>query len=154
MLVLVRVDDRLLHGQIVCAWAPYLKATALVVASDEAAGDSLSGEIMKSCGYEGMKVQVESVEEASRDRGLSGAGRVILVVADIKDAMRIYDGGVKFRSINIGNVHHEDGGRRFSPSVMLDGADEAMLERFESFGVEIEIRDVPASAPVMYASRR
>ncbi len=154
MIMLVRVDDRLLHGQIVCAWVPYLKATSLVVASDDAAGDSLASEIMESCGHEGLKVHVESVAEASRDTGFSGVERVILVVGDIKDAMRVYDGGLKFSSINIGNVHHEDGGRRLSPSVMLDAADEEMLERFKSLGVEIDIRDVPASASVLYASRR
>lgn len=154
MIILVRVDDRLLHGQIVCAWVPYLKATSLVVASDGAAGDSLASEIMESCGHEGLKVHVESVEEASRAKGISGTERVILVVGDIKDAMRIYEGGIKFPSINIGNVHHEDGGRRLSPSVTLDNADEEMLERFKSLGVEIDIRDVPAGASVLYASRR
>ena len=41
MVILVRVDDRLLHGQIICSWVPYLKADSLIVCSDEAASDKL-----------------------------------------------------------------------------------------------------------------
>jgi len=62
--------------------------------------------------------------------------------------MRLYEGGFRFSSLNIGNVHHGDGGRKISLSVILNGEDEKLMERFESLGVKIDVRDVPTAEPV------
>lgn len=153
MIALVRVDDRLLHGQIICAWVPYARADSLIVASDEAAGDSLASEIIESCGCKGLSVHVKKIKETVRyiESGVSAGERIILIVGSLRDAMRIYEDGMGFKKLNIGNIHHEhDGGRRVSPSVIINSEDEAVIERFEELGVGIEIRDVPASAPVSY----
>ena len=155
MISLVRVDDRLLHGQIICAWVPYVKADALVIASDEAAADSVAREVMSSCAYKGLRVDVDTIEEVVRDAasGKTNGARVILIVGGLKDAMRVYEDGVKFSTLNIGNIHHNgDGGRAIAPSVIIDGDDERLIERFISMGVIIDIRDVPASSPVKYVT--
>jgi PTS system mannose-specific IIB component len=155
MISLVRVDDRLLHGQIICAWVPFVDADSLVVASDEAAGDELTREMMGSCEHPGLGVEVKTVDEAVVDLSGEGSkdGSVILIVADLKDALKIYEKGVRFKSLNIGNVHHDDHGRVISPSVILDAGDEAIIERFLEDGVSIDIRNVPASEPVTYSPR-
>lgn len=149
MLVFVRVDDRLLHGQIICAWVPYIKADALMVASDEAAGDSLAAEIIGSCGYKGLNVYVKNIHEAAGYITGDGAERIILIVGELKDAMRIFEDGVRFRTLNIGNIHHEDG-RKVTPYMIVNCEDERLIEKFRELGVSIDIRDVPASAPVDY----
>lgn len=157
MITLIRVDDRLLHGQIVCAWVPFVRANALIVASDEAAGDSIVREIMASCGYKGLSVAVESIEDVVRhiSSGGDGDSRTILVVGELKDAMRIYEAGMKFETLNIGNIHHgENGGRMLSPSVIINSEDEAIIERFEKMGVRIDIRDVPTGVAVVYSRGR
>ncbi|MFQ5735736.1 MAG: PTS sugar transporter subunit IIB [Thermodesulfobacteriota bacterium] len=151
MVKLVRVDDRLLHGQIICAWVPFIEADTLVVASDEAAKDVLVSEIIESCGQNCINVYVKSVEETVE---FLNAGtedeRVILVVGDLRDAMKIYKAGMRFSSINVGNIHHEDHGRRVTSSVIVNSEDESILDSFEALGVEIDIRDVPASEPTAY----
>lgn len=151
MIILVRVDDRLLHGQIICAWVPFMKADSLLVASDEAAGDSLVSEIIGSCGYKGLNVYVKSIDDAvGRLRGDGSAKeRTILIVGDLKDALRIYDMGIRFTSINLGNIHHEDG-RRITPYLIVNREDEEILRRFRRMGVSIDVRDVPASPPAEY----
>jgi mannose/fructose/N-acetylgalactosamine-specific phosphotransferase system component IIB len=156
MITLIRVDDRLLHGQIVCAWVPFVRANALIIASDEAAGDSLVKEIMASCCYEGLSVAVESIDEVVRhvSSGEDGGSRTILVVGELKDAMRIYDAGMKFDALNIGNIHHGDNGRMLSPSVIINSEDESILDRFEKMGVRIDIRDVPTGVAVAYSRGR
>lgn len=144
MVILIRVDDRLLHGQIICSWVPFIKADSLVVASDEAAADSLVSEIISACGCNELSVIVKSVTDTAAY--LSGEGvssRVMLVVGELKDAMRLYELGMKFPSINLGNIHHEDDGRAITPSIIVNGEDEALLRRFRDMGVTIEIRDVP-----------
>lgn len=151
MLKLVRVDDRLLHGQIICAWVPFIQADSLVVASDEAAKDALVSEIIESCGQDCINVSVKSVDETmSFLAGSSPDERVILVVGDLKDALRIFKAGVKFTSINLGNIHHEVDGRKLTPSVIVNSEDEAVISTFRELGVEIDIRDVPGSEPADY----
>lgn len=156
MIILVRVDDRLLHGQIICAWVPFIKADSLVVASDEAAGDSLVSEIIESCGCKGLSVHVKKVTDAIDyiTKNGSGAERVILIVGDLRDALRIYQEGFRFNSLNLGNIHHEDNGRKITPSVIINSEDEKIIKKLEESGVAIDIRDVPASSSVPYVHER
>ena len=95
-----------------------------------------------------MKRVREGVEYAANG---PAEERIMLVVGDLRDAMRLYDEGMRFTSINLGNIHHE--GRRITPSIIVDTGDEDIMERFEALGVEIEIRDVPRNAPVEYRRR-
>ena len=151
--IFIRVDDRLLHGQIICSWVPFIKADALIVASDEAASDALASEIIESCGCKALKVIVKRVDDVySFLAGSLFADRqLILIVADLKDAMRVYESGMRFATLNIGNIHHDDNGLRIAPSVIIDCDDECIIERLESMGVTIDIRDVPGSSPIPYS---
>ena len=145
MVILIRVDDRLLHGQIICSWVPFVNADSLVVASDEAASDSLVSEIISACGCNELSVIVKSVADTvAYLNGDGGAeARVMLVVGELRDAMRLYELGMKFSSINLGNIHHEDNGRVITPSIIVNSEDEAVLRRLRDLGVSIEIRDIP-----------
>ena len=145
MVILIRVDDRLLHGQIICSWVPFINADSLVVASDEAASDSLVSEIISACGCNELSVIVKSVADTvAYLNGDGGAeARVMLVVGELRDAMRLYELGMKFSSINLGNIHHEDNGRVITPSIIVNSEDEAVLRRLRDLGVSIEIRDIP-----------
>ncbi len=151
MVSLVRVDDRLLHGQIICAWVPFMKADMLIVASDEAASDSIVSDIISSCGHKGLGVQVKSLKDAVSY--LEGAAdvKVILILGDLADAMRVYELGLRFGSINLGNIHHEENGRRMTPSVIVDDDDVVIMDRLRSLGVKVVIQDVPASLPREYS---
>jgi PTS system mannose-specific IIB component len=151
MVILVRVDDRLLHGQIICSWVPYLKADSLIVCSDEAASDKLLSGIMSECASDGLSVHVDKVDDAVRRMREADNGRTILVVGALKDAVRVYDAGLTFSSLNIGNVHHEENGRRITQSVILDNEDEAIIQRLGERGVKIDIRDVPTREAVEYS---
>ena len=152
MVILIRVDDRLLHGQIICSWVPFIKADSLVVASDEAASDSLVSEIISACGCNELSVIVKSVADTvAYLNGDGGAeARVMLVVGELRDAMRLYELGMKFSSINLGNIHHEDNGRVITPSIIVNSEDEAVLRRLRDLGVSIEIRDIPRNESRSY----
>ncbi|MEK7880411.1 MAG: PTS sugar transporter subunit IIB [Deltaproteobacteria bacterium] len=156
MIALVRVDDRLLHGQVLAAWVPFTKADMLVVASDEAASDSvLKGAIESEADGEGLRVVVESVRDVAKDTaaGAFEKNRAMFIVNCLKDAMRLYEEGFKFASLNIGNIHHKTNGRVVTRSVILDDEDERVIERFEGMGVNIDIRDIPTKPAVPYARR-
>lgn len=149
MAFFIRVDDRLIHGQTMCAWVPYVEATSLVVASDKVAADKVKSSIMTNCCFDEIPVCVKSVEELLTDENrecLSG-DRVLLIVADLKDAMRLFEGGVKFDSVNIGNLHYTQESKRISRTVSFDIEDEKIINEFIDKGVAIDIREVPDSQP-------
>lgn len=152
MVIMVRVDDRLLHGQIICSWVPHTKADSLVVASDEAAGDDLVKEIISSCAHKDLDVEVVGVEEAVSEvlEGCFDKSKVIIIVGNLQDAMRLYEDGMRFTTLNIGNLHHEQDGHMITPSVIVNPRDEEIIERFMSIGVEIDIRAVPRSPAVTF----
>ena len=155
MFTLVRVDDRLLHGQVLRAWVPSTEADLLVVASDEAASDAFRTSVMKACSEEGLRVFVRKVDDVAGESrgGAFETHRVIIIVKDLSDAMRLTKSGVEFSSLNIGNLHHTGGGRALTKTVIVDEADEKLIEDFENMGVEIDIRDTPAMSPVKYTRR-
>lgn len=148
----LRVDDRLIHGQTMCAWVPYVDATSLVVASDDVAADKVKSSIMTSCCCDEIDVCVKSVDELLDDPNkecLQGE-RVLLIVGDIKDAMRLYEGGVKFETLNIGNLHYKEETKQVSRTVSFDKEDEAIISDLSGAGVNIDIREVPDSEPVEF----
>ena len=82
----LRVDDRLLHGQIICSWVPYIRAEYLMVVSDEAASDCLVSEIISACGSCELGVLVKSVSEAVRylKNEADPSTRFMLVVGELQ----------------------------------------------------------------------
>ena len=84
MLVFTRIDDRLIHGQVVEGWVNYLKATAIMVADDRVASNALQRSIIEISVPEGLSVFIGTVEEiCSRLKGsTSGDERAILLFFD------------------------------------------------------------------------
>ncbi len=154
-MLLVRVDDKLLHGQVLGAWAPSLGANLLIVASDEVAGDSFRASVMRACAERELDVVVSPVDDVVRDilSGKLDADEAILVVSSIGDAYRLHEQGLVFSSLNIGNVHHKEDGRKICLSVILDPHDEDLIERFEEADILIDIRDIPLREPIEYEKR-
>lgn len=152
MKLFVRIDDRLLHGQVLEAWVPYLIAHSVLVASDEIAGAGLQSALIKACHIKDVDVTVMGVEEALKVIVSDGRTHMtmLVIVGSLTDAMRLYEGGARFDSLNIGNVHHRGGGRVVTPSVELDSEDEDIIKRLRSAGVEVEIRTLPSRPSVRY----
>ena len=166
-IVLVRVDDRLVHGQTVEAWAPFCKATGIVVASDEAKKNRIQKIAIESCSSNILAIKVEGIEELLGDRessklpthpsdgrpenlccGGKNTDRVIVIFSTLKDLMQAYNKGLRFSHINIGNIHHNGKGKKLTPSVYLDKEDEDILQNLLRLGVEVDIRAVPSDRPV------
>ncbi|MBI5233015.1 MAG: PTS sugar transporter subunit IIB [Deltaproteobacteria bacterium] len=157
MVFLTRVDDRLLHGQIMATWVPFLKADTVVVASDEVASSAIRKAAIMSCAYAGFMVKVETIKAAAEDVtnvGLSNS-RVILIVATLDDAVRLYEQGFRFKSLNIGNLHHDssEGSRHVTDSVSLNTEDYELICRLEKLGVDIDFSDVPGRGGIFGAKR-
>lgn len=144
-LALARVDNRLVHGQVLEAWVPALEADAILVADDEAAADPFARAAMQLAIPEDVAFSVLPVEAAAAR--LAGAGppgrRTLLLLREVDDAARLVEKGGALSSLNLGNVHFRPGRVQVTGSVHLDRAELARLEALEARGVAVELRAVP-----------
>lgn len=149
-IVLVRVDDRLVHGQVVAAWVPFCKATRLIVASDEVNNNQIQKIAIESCSSTVLTVKVRGIDEALKDMNSEDIKkeRVIILFSTLKDLFHAYNKGFIISNVNIGNIHHDNKGKMITPSVYIDKEDEDALNGLIKKGVELEIRAVPSDRSV------
>jgi PTS system mannose-specific IIB component len=150
VIALVRVDNRLLHGQILEAWIPRLAIREVVVADDAAAADDLARAAMTLCVPPDLPVHVVAVGEVPW-RELAGAPhRVLVLVRDVAALSRAREGGLSPElapRVNLGNVHFGAGRRPVTPSVFLAGPELEALRALAAEGFEIEARAIPSEPP-------
>jgi len=138
----VRIDNRLIHGQIIETWLPYTGAKTVVVANDHLAADIMQQQIMTLAipgNIVSMFVSVKGLEEAVKTLDSS----YLILFHNCSDARRAYEEGVSFETINIGNVHYSPGKRQLSPSVAVSEEDETCLRFFSKNGILLDFRCVP-----------
>ena len=150
MIALVRVDNRLLHGQILETWIPRLRIEEVVVADDEAAGSELARAAMTLCVPPDLPIRVLPVKDVPwAELGASGR-RVLVLVRDVAALGAARIGGLVpalVRTVNLGNVHFGPGRRPVSPSVFLAAAELEALRELARAGFELEARAIPSEPP-------
>ncbi len=151
MIILYRVDDRLVHGQVVEGWVPHLHAEELAVVSDEIAGDEMRRAIMRFATPEGVDLKIMTVAEAAAY--LPGAEKsprkVLLLLPGLEEAVALMDKGVKITTLNVGGMHYSAGKHlSIGKAIFLNDRDCAALKTLSLAGVRMEGRGVPSDPPV------
>jgi len=148
-IALVRVDNRLVHGQIIEAWVPFIKATCIFVVDDDVAGDFFRETVIKMAVPHGVEVLVYSVETFVRlaPYRQDGKKKAIVLFSNIADALRAYNLGFPFQNLNVGNVYNESCRRQLSACVLLNDRDLEGLRELLAKDVQIELRRVPRERP-------
>jgi mannose/fructose/N-acetylgalactosamine-specific phosphotransferase system component IIB len=145
-IVLARIDNRLIHGQVLEAWVPSTRADCIVVANDQVAGLSLQSRLMAAAVPKNIKVFIGSLEDVNisllSDEFIGN--RILLLFENSRDALRGHQLGMQFDSLNLGNMHAGDGKIRFSCTLALDNADIDNLSQLEEEGVSIACQCIPA----------
>jgi mannose/fructose/N-acetylgalactosamine-specific phosphotransferase system component IIB len=149
-LVLVRMDDRLIHGQVVGGWLPVIQAERIVVVSDRAAADPLQTGLMRMAVPDGVAVDVLTVDEAaaSSKRGL-GEERVLLLASGRSRTGWLVDLGVPICPGEFGRRHDAPGRAMVAPHLAFT-TDEKNIVKPAVFQREsgFETRPLPGDVPV------
>lgn len=150
MLTLVRIDDRLIHGQVVEGWLPVLKAQRVVVVCDQAAADPTTRALMELSVPPSVALDVLTVASAPSTLKNAAASpeRVLTLVPGPQEALALHEAGVPFSSVNVGGLHYAAGTVQLGRAIYLDAADIDCLEALASRGVRVEGRAVPSEAPL------
>jgi len=151
VIALVRVDNRLLHGQVLEAWMPRLGATTVVVADDEAALSPLARAAMTLCVPCEIPARVERLADVDF-AGLAESKAVVMVlVRDVAGLIEATKRGLtpaRAPLLNLGNVHFAVGRRPVTPSVFLTAGELESLKGLAAAGYLVEARAVPTEAPL------
>lgn len=153
-ITLVRVDNRLVHGQILEAWLPFTHSSCIIVADDEVAGDFFRETVIRMAVPREVEVIVCSVEDCARNYShMPGQGKkAIVLFSTVADACRAFKAGFTFRRLNLGNVHHDRNDAekiRYSSCVFLDNDDITCIRTLiDTAGVQVELRRIPQEDPV------
>jgi PTS system mannose-specific IIB component len=145
-IVLARIDSRLVHGQVLEAWVPYVNADCIVVANDEVAGASFQRMVMQAAVPSSLKLIIGTLEETVSILSSTDLlkKRVLLLFARSEDALKVCELGVTYPKLNLGNMHSSQGKDRYTCTIALDQQDIETLQLVEERGVTIVSQCVPA----------
>ena len=141
--VYVRIDNRLLHGQVVQFWIPHLSVEKLLVADDEVFGSEAMQTIYRMALPEHVQLAVMPTAELAEKFSALGEESSLVLIRTIDDAKSALDGGCPFERIMIGNVHASPERTRVTDAVYLSEHETNVLCDMRRRGVEIEIQTFP-----------
>lgn len=144
-IILYRVDERLIHGQVVVGWSNSLSIDRIVLVNDQVAKNPWERELYLACIPPEMKAIILSVDEASTkilENGFEGEKTLIIVDSPF-DILRMMEKGVKIDSINLGGVGSKVGRKKILSYLFLTAEEISAFKRIISTGIRCECRDVP-----------
>lgn len=143
-LLCLRIDDRLLHGQVGVTWANTLGSNLIVVANDDVVNDPVQQSLMEMVVTDEVGIRFFTIEKTIIALPKAGPKQQIFVVCKSpKDALRLIEGGVDFQTINIGNIHNTEKGKRIHRSLALTDDDIAAFKKLHELGIELQVQSIP-----------
>ena len=143
-IIFARVDDRLIHGQIVQAWLPELNVDEVLIPFSKGNEARLNRGLLRlSLPYEYELTILDS--PAAARRANESNRRIFLLMGSLKEAADLIKDGLQIKSLNIGGMHFKDGARKLAENVFLDNDDKRFLKLIRDLGIRIETRAVPNS---------
>lgn len=154
MYPIYRIDNRLVHGQIISTWLPRHRLQTLLVASDTVPSNTLQMTMFQMCTPPDARFEAMPVDDAAAwlQQKSFGKSRTMVLIETVQDAARLF-AAHPFPALNIGNVHHAPGRTAVTPAVYLGPDDLKLLSQLAARGVRIEVRSLPDETPVDLSAR-
>lgn len=150
---LVRIDDRLIHGQVMTKWSKGMGTNAIYVIDDATAADDFMKDIYISTNSSAdLKIKVFSVDEVIEEwnKDQFGNDKVILLFKTVTNAKKFIDSGVPVTELNIGGIAKKPNSTFVISTVGLSKDDAALLQEVKDKGIEIYFQIVPDTKRVSF----
>lgn len=147
-ILMTRIDNRLIHGQVGVTWTTTLNANLIIVADDDVAEDNLQQQLMTvTANSSGAEIRFFSLEKTIAIIPQAGDWqRIFIVVRTPHSARKLVEGGVPLKQVNVGNMHFSNGKTALSKKVYVDNQDKEDLQYLKDKGVDVFLQDVPTSS--------
>ncbi|MBZ9607058.1 mannose/fructose/sorbose PTS transporter subunit IIA [Clostridium estertheticum] len=144
--VLARIDSRLLHGQVATAWTKTVNPTRIIVVSDAVAKDGLRTKLIQQAAPPGVKAHVVPINQmiklAKNDQQFGGQ-RALLLFENPEDVLRVVEGGVPLKTINVGSMAHSPGKVQPNKVLAFNQEDIDTFNKLKQAGLDFDVRKVP-----------
>ena len=147
---LLRIDDRLIHGQVATSWAKAVKCEAIFAISDEVANDELRKELLLQIAPPHLKAYVIPGDKAIKvyNNPKYASRNILMLVTKPEDAVRLIEGGLRIDTINVGGMTHKEGNKQLSDAVTVNPSNVAAFKKLLDMGVKLSLQKVAANKPV------
>ncbi len=142
---IVRIDDRLIHGQIVQGWLKTVDVDKILIVSDEVANDEMQQILLSMAVPSSVKLVIKNIKDASYElsNDVYENDNLMILFSNPQDIVRMTDNGIKFQSINIGGMHYSHGKKQLLPNLSVDKNDVDSFLKLIDCGIELETRALP-----------
>lgn len=147
-ILLTRIDNRLVHGQVGVVWTKTIGANLIVVADDGAANDKMQQSLMSvTAKSSGVGIRFFSIEQTANIISRAAPEQKIFIVCKTpKDVRRLVELGVDLKDVNVGNMHFSEGKRAITKKVYVNDDDMADLNYLVLKGINVYAQDVPGDS--------
>jgi PTS system mannose-specific IIB component len=151
----VRVDDRLIHGQVASIWVKECKCNKIIICSDEVAKDTLRKTLILQVAPPGTKAYVLPIDKAIEvyKNPKYDSFKALILCTNPVDVLRLIEGGMDIKSVNLGGMCFKQGRTQISSAVSLGPEDVTALKKMNELGVELELRKIASDSKVDVMSK-
>ncbi len=148
-IVMTRIDNRLVHGQVGMTWVNALNCNLVLVANDEVSTDQVQQDLMTMVLPDDVGVRFFSIDYTCEIiENASDEQHIFVVVRDLKDLLKLIDGGVPITTVNIGNLHFAEGKEKITPQIALTTEDKEILKELDKRGIMFNTKQVPTASSI------
>jgi PTS system mannose-specific IIB component len=151
---LVRVDDRLIHGQVVAVWLRAIGADRIVIVDDRTAADAFLREVLELAAPRGVPVEVLGFTDGFKraTEAAADSEHVFLIMKSPVTALRLREAGVPFDVLNIGGIGSAPGRRPLYKNIAANPEELEAMRALERLGTRVELRIVADDRAVAFSS--
>lgn len=155
MIKLLRIDDRLVHGQVAMSWTNYLDADTILVANDKLVQDTTMQTAFKLAKPPQAILSMKSIEGAKAvlNNPKHADRKIFVITASTEDALRICSSIPAVKKVNVGGIRQGEGKDKVLPQVFLDAKDYENLNALVDLGVEVELQTLPTENKTKYEKK-
>lgn len=145
---LARIDDRLIHGQVVLGWVPVVKPDRIVVACNRVAASDWERRFYASCVPPEVRTSFFSVDEAAQQIASEPfhQEQLLVLFESAEDVWKLVNAGIELKEVNVGGLHYREGSIELLPFVFVTPEERTYLRELVKRGITLSAQDVPSNS--------
>lgn len=144
-MVLVRIDDRLIHGQVVENWMKFLKINHVIVVNDFVASDRMQKTLFSMAVPDHAKISILTITQAKEAilNGQFEGDKAMLLLVSPQDVLNLINKGVRIKEVNVGGMHYSLDKKQILKAISVSKEDIQAFQELDKLGVHLEARMIP-----------
>lgn len=146
MITILRIDERLIHGQVAHAWSKAYPSDGILVIDNEVSKDNFQIQLLQMATPKGMKCFVKNVNESKQFLNKFESKKLLVVVKSVTTVLAMVECGIDVKSVNVGGLYHASNRWQVSNTVYIDQDIKSELLKLLELNVNLEIRATPSDS--------